>query len=189
VASMQVYNDYNNGCIAGDCIVLMADGSRKEVRLVTKGDRVMAPNRRAALVICVVKTHCHQSETELVRLKGGLLVTPYHPVRIEDKWHFPCDLAPSSRTPCAAVYSFVLDHEHVMLINGIECITLGHNFMEEVARHPYFGTHCVVDDLKNMRGWPTGMVEFSTAKGCLVRDKQNGLVCGLENEVLLAGEA
>lgn len=41
---------------------------------------------------------------------------------------------------CEAVYSFVLDKEHVMIINNIECICMGHGFTEEVAKHEYFGT-------------------------------------------------
>jgi len=50
----------------------------------------------------VVRTVCKDSRASLVALKsegdGGLLVTPYHPVRLDSQapWTFPIDLAPAS---------------------------------------------------------------------------------------------
>lgn len=53
-----------------------------------------------------------------------LLVTPYHPLRAPGSldWSFPVDLARDS-VPLTAnsVFSFLLDREHVMMINGYEC--------------------------------------------------------------------
>ena len=79
----------------------------------------------------------------------ALLITPYHPVRIGGVWRFPCELTLAQRRACTAVYSFVLRDEHVMVVEGVECVTLAHGFEDnDVVRHAYFGTTRVVDDLK-----------------------------------------
>eukprot|EP01113_Clastostelium_recurvatum_P003822 TRINITY_DN1168_c0_g1_i2.p1 TRINITY_DN1168_c0_g1~~TRINITY_DN1168_c0_g1_i2.p1 ORF type:complete len:809 (+),score=247.47 TRINITY_DN1168_c0_g1_i2:121-2547(+) len=190
--SMSSYYSSSTPCFAGECLVTMWDGSLKRVDAITKGDRIMTPsNRVPATVRCVIKTHCAQGRTRLVTLQNGLKITPYHPVRVDGSWYFPCELVSDVEAPCAAVYSFVLDvvsqegAEHVMLINGVACVTLGHTFQEEVVRHAYFGSTRVIDDLGRMRGWDRGLIEFSgEGQGCMKRN-ESGLVIGFFNEIAL----
>jgi len=179
--SMSYYNSPSNPCFDGDCQVFMADGSQKKVKFVEKGDRVMTPNKNPAEVLCVVKTICRDQKAELVELQGGLLVTPYHPVRIDGKWNFPRDLGKVTERSCASVYSFVLKDGHVMVINGVECVTLGHEFQDEVVQHNYFGSKRVIEDLQKSHGWSLGLVQFNS--GCLVRDVKTGLVCGFHDGI------
>ena len=97
---------------------------------------------------------------KLVSFEDGLLVTKWHPVRINGEWKFPTNLALAEVRVCSAVYSFLLetDDEHVMIINNIECIALAHNIDEPVANHSYFGTEEVIKDLMNMQGWDEGLI-------------------------------
>eukprot|EP01027_Heterolobosea_sp_BB2_P022017 GEZU01032390.1.p1 GENE.GEZU01032390.1~~GEZU01032390.1.p1 ORF type:complete len:857 (+),score=225.75 GEZU01032390.1:111-2573(+) len=181
VRSMRAYNNASNPCFHGECSVQMADGSHKLVQDLKKGDLIYTPSGTAVKVVCVLKTHCPQGTAELVELSGGLLITPYHPVKIgrgssDKKWYFPSDLGKAAELPCAAVYSFVLEYGHVMVINGVECVTLGHGFQDEVVRHPYFGSQCIIRDLQTMPGWSEGLVEFCDA--CMVRDEASQLVSG-----------
>jgi len=178
VRSMAVYHSSGNPCFAGECLVRLADGSQVPVQEVKKGDKVATPNPdRPARVLCVVKTTCHQGKADLVQLEGGLVVTPYHPVRVNGKWHFPRDLGEVMEKDCPFVYSFLLEEGHVMVINGVECVALGHGFEEDqVVAHAYFGSKRVVEDLEAMRGWNDGLVELGP--GCLARDLVTGLVCG-----------
>jgi len=176
---MSYYNNSYNPCFDGNCLVLTGDKSEKCVKDIKKGDIIISSNGRQAKVICVVKTHCKNGKANLVELDGGLLITPWHPVRINSVWSFPSDLEKVSERYCPAVYSFVLESEHIMIINGIECVTLGHNFKEPVVQHSYFGTEQVILDLQNMDdGWDDGLVELYP--GCLVRDIKTGLVCGIK---------
>lgn len=184
LASMRTYYDASGGCIAGECEVRMADGSVKRVDAVVRGDKVCASlsSGAHAEVVCVVKTQCFGGKESLVTLPGGLRLTPYHPVHKEDGWYFPLDLAtPERDAACDAVYNFVLAGEHAMVVNGVECVTLGHGLSAPVVAHPYFGTQRVVDDLRRMRGWETGRVELfpSLCAGrSMVRDAKTGMVCG-----------
>jgi len=83
------------------------------------------------------------------------LITPKHPVRVNGEWKYPCQLGEKKLVNCSAVYTFVLESEHVMIINGIECITLGKTFDGKV-KHDYFGTEAVVNDLMKLEGWNYG---------------------------------
>jgi len=175
VQNMAVYHRSGGVCFHGESMVQMANGKQKMVKDITKGSRVMTPSGKAE-VLCVVKTHCLGNTTSLVQL-GGLLITPFHPVRINGKWEFPCNLGQVMERPCTAVFSFVLKEKHIMIINGIECVTLGHDFQNEVVQHPYFGSRRVIEDLEKMRGWNSGVVDLQS--GCLVHDSATSLVCGL----------
>jgi hypothetical protein len=85
--------------------------------------------------------------------------------------------APTSM-PCNFVYSCVLDCEHVMIINGVQCVGMGHDLQEDVVKHPYFGGPLVINDLKKIRGWEAGLVQLKPFT--FVRDVKTGLVCGID---------
>jgi len=177
--TMRQYSQPSGPCFDGNCEVSMHDNSTKLVQDIVKGDCVSTPNGTKATIVCVVKTNTDNNKETFVELDGGLKVTKWHPIRINNKWVFPHEVAPSSVMNCSAVYSFVLDteDEHVMVINGIECIALGHNIKEPVAQHSYFGTEQVLDDIRTMNGWNEGNVVLQS--GCMIRDKKSGRVCKL----------
>jgi len=178
---MSMYNDRSAGCIYGMCLVLMADGSNKRVQDVVKGDRVRAGTGRIAEVKCVVAALCEGSVCDLVELDGGLRLTPYHPVQVANKWHFPQSLGVVEGYSCPAVYNFVLTSEHSIVVNGVACVTLGHGLSEPVVQHPFFGTSAVIQDLKALRGgtsFEAGLIRFGP--GCLMRDRETGLLCGYD---------
>jgi len=134
------YNNSSNPCFHGDSLVLMADGSMKRVGDVKKGDRV---GKSRGIVRCVLKTLCQDGKSDLVELDGGLLITPYHPVKHNGAWTFPKDVKAPVEMECDAVYSFVLDSgsgKHYIEINGVTCVTLGHDFDDnDVIKHEYVG--------------------------------------------------
>ena len=84
-------------------------------------------------------------------------------------WHFPAVCGASSvsvageRDAAAAadvewVVNFVLDRSHVLMVEGVPCVTLGHGRLEPVAAHPFWGTEAVVDALRGCDGWQEGHV-------------------------------
>lgn len=75
------------------------------------------------------------------------------------------------------VYNLVLDGGHVVVVDGVEAVTLGHGMEDDdVVRHPYFGTERVVRELQALPGWQRGWVDL---QGGLVRDTATSLVSGL----------
>jgi len=104
--SMSSYYNSSAPCFAGSCIVEMSDGTQKLVSDICKGDSVKTPSGISATITCVLKTICLSGTTSLVQLPGGLLVTPWHPVRVNSKWEFPANLGIASEQKCPAVYSF-----------------------------------------------------------------------------------
>jgi len=184
LVDMSSYHDRGGGCFSGECLVSMADGSKKRVDSLTKGDIVAVPGGTTASVRCVWQTVFEDGLTELSVLPGGLRITPWHPVRVRGEWRFPQDLSPAYESACDAVYSFLLDQGHVVLINGIECVGLAHGFNEPVVAHDFFGSDRIAQELASLPGWDEGLV--SLKGGCLLRDANTGLVCGLDhNKVVL----
>jgi len=187
--SMAQYNTASGGCFAASCLVSMADHTQKRVCDIKKGDLVSTLNNRQAEVLCVMKIRCYQSYTDLVELEGGLLITPYHPIKMGGKWRFPCDVGQPSLRYSPFVYNFVLKEngaeDHVMIINDVACVTLAHNYKEDVVRHSYFGSRKVLEDLRELSGWESGLVEVDD--DCFVRDTLTGLICKISpsgNEVV-----
>lgn len=135
---------------------------------------------------CVVKTLCAGGSTQLVHLPGGLKITPWHPIHLSGEWKYPADVEVPVYSECDAVYSFLLDSVHMVEINGIQCVTLGHSFKGKTVAHDYFGTQAVVNDLATMSGWNRGLILFRA--GCIVRNDE-GLACGFSKEHELMSEA
>ena len=181
LTSMAVYNCSSGGCFHGDCNVRMADGSLCLVKNIRKGDLVrVAPTAHTtgkAEIKCTVKIICDKGTEKLVRLPGsGLRLTPWHPVLGPDnKWTFPAALGCVKRVSCNAVYDFVLSNDHVMVIDDVHCVTLGHNFTDTVRRHNYFGSQQVVNDLRGMDGWHEGQVVLHSDT-CMVRSEETSKV-------------
>jgi len=175
------YSSYNP-CFDGYNSVLMKNNSTKLVKDLCKGDQVKTPSGFAS-VRCVIKTLV-APETDLCELSSGLLLTPWHPIRVNGVWKFPSDMAAITTRPCEAVYSFILDRDHVMKIEGVECVALGHGFTDNACiKHPYFGTNAIVEDLAQFPGWSDGLITFN--KNCMKRDQNSGLLTGFDVEKLV----
>lgn len=157
-------------CFDGDGVVSMKDNTYKKIKDIEKDDVLS----NGATIVCkiVYKSDC---EIELVKYQN-LTITPYHPIIVNNKWTFPKDVSSDNYDYKNIVYNFVLDSHHIMVVDGIECVTLGHNFSGDVIEHPYFGTNKVIDDLKQHKGWSDGVVEYYNVH--FARDS-DGLVCGM----------
>lgn len=155
------------------------------------------------VVECVVELKCKQQKStmQMVNFPNGLRITPWHPIRQEGSWKFPADLYPIEEVTCdsvPAVYCLVVRHlftqadsdkqletyQAAIMVNGIECATLGHGVIDDkVASHCFFGESSLVD-LRQCQGWESGHVVFGT--DCFVRDKASHLVTAfdLSKEIL-----
>jgi hypothetical protein len=170
-------DDDNTGCFHGNCVVLLANGLTKLVKDIRKGDVLKTPDELKATVTYAIKILRKNKNASMVSFDNGLIVTPWHPVRINGKWAFPHDIGHETVMECQEVYNFALDVGHIIIINGIECVTLGHNFKGDVIEHPYFGTNKILDDLRAIDFSNDGFIEL--LPNSTVRNSETGLVSGI----------
>lgn len=181
VYNMSSLNNYDNGCFDGNGLVDMANGQKKKVSNLKKNDVVKSYNGTTASVVCVTVKEV-VNYFDIVKLgdkKRPLIITPYHPVRVNNEWKFPYTIAKSEECSedLSHVYNLVLNQSHTVFINGIECVTLGHGFTDDIVAHDYFGTSKVIEDLESIEGWEDGLVNLNGFT--FVRDKETGLIAGL----------
>lgn len=184
VRSMSRYYNAAAPCFASGGVTLV-DGSKKDISELKSGDKVMSGGK-VATVSCIVETECYDGIEPLVELDGGVLVTPWHPVRktgdASSKFVFPASLKEPKFQLCHAVYSFVLDGCTYLEIGEYDGIALGHGIEDdEVAKHDYLGTRKVIDNLKTMPGWKEGSIKLRS-RPC-VREPTSNLIVGLEQNL------
>lgn len=206
VCNMTAFNSASAPCFHGSCLVHMSDGTLKAVADVSRGDHVICNTHIEgesdfAEVECVVQTNTSNGYLDLIHLKEGLMVTPYHPVHVplqyngNRKWQFPidCRLGKLEYTACSSVYSFILRpplgknydercRAKSMLINNVPCITLAHGIDDDdVATHPFYGSESVAESLQHIdkKGWSAGRVVLR--EGCVLKDPMSGLACGFRH--------
>lgn len=175
VASMASYVNPNGGCFHGNCVVKMADGTNKLVREVKIGDRLSNGTIR------FVTKFMTNGSILMVQL-NNLLVTPFHPVKIDNRWSFPINHGQMIEVSTDAVYDFVLDPDsssHTAEISDITCVTLGHNYNEPVVEHEYFGSQRVIDDIIQLGTTDEGYTIVHPHY--LNRDPVTNRICSIRN--------
>ena len=133
-------------------------------------------NGEKAKVKCVMVTKLDE-DVEMVLFPSGLTITKYHPVIYGGKWQFPIDVFKPKKVSIGAYYNFVLEKGHTLVVNGIHCVTLGHEFVGEVIEHDYLGTEKVLRDLERAEGWKEG--EIGLRRQAWRRDPQSRRINGL----------
>jgi Mg-chelatase subunit ChlD len=154
--SMASYNDPHGGCVDSYCKIAMFDGTSKLLKDVQKFDIIKSIDENnkivGAKVLCVVETLIESGYRDYVNI-NGVLITPWHPIKFglhgkTETWWFPGELFSTYSYPSSSMITLVLENHHVMIINGLKCITLGHNFTNHTKLiHPYYGTNKVIENL------------------------------------------
>jgi len=169
--SQSFYNQ-RGGCFTNATLLNTVNGLCP-AKNITKGTNVIT-DTGIATVICVVK---FKFDGEICKFKTTG-ITPFHPVYFENKeWIFPNDSTIFEKEYYDGyVYDFVLDKHHVIKLNGINAVTLGHNFVGPVVEHDYFGNK-IINDLKKCNGWDNGYIELENWEFIRGGDMK---VCGLK---------
>ena len=170
----QYFYNSGGGCFHGSCNVRMANGVRKPIHWLRRGDHVWTPTGTAmvrALVVCNTR-----QETQSLCTIGTLRITPWHPILLEGVWAFPCDIAPIEHISLKTVYNVLLDEGHILDVEDTLCVTLAHNFKDPVVEHEYFGTERVVVDLKRAACWDIGLPTYQNLGA--YRSPETGRIIG-----------
>lgn len=201
--NMSVFHNASGGCFAPETLIHRPDGSQTMITSLKRGDFVWTPTGPAAVRALVVCGSYNRAQP-MTKL-GGLVITPWHPVRLpaygisalspegdsahpvrrhdspSTAWQFPADIAGYSDRLMPVVYNLVLDSGHIVLADGWEALTLGHGFSEPVAVHEYFGTQRVVEDLMKQPGWEDGCPTFKNLKA--IKDGTTDRITGWIDDV------
>eukprot|EP00485_Elphidium_margaritaceum_P017418 CAMPEP_0202728620 /NCGR_PEP_ID=MMETSP1385-20130828/185717_1 /ASSEMBLY_ACC=CAM_ASM_000861 /TAXON_ID=933848 /ORGANISM="Elphidium margaritaceum" /LENGTH=1142 /DNA_ID=CAMNT_0049394871 /DNA_START=52 /DNA_END=3481 /DNA_ORIENTATION=+ len=152
-------NDYyagsGGGCFAGECTVRMMDGSRQKVSEVAVADMVQVSGGEFARVLMVVQLK-RDPRRRMIALPGGLVITGGHPVRRDGVWCVPREQADARAVAgCDTVFAFVLEHNHVLMVNDTECITWAHGMSSHdgdndavLGRHSFFASAEIIGALQ-----------------------------------------
>lgn len=166
--SMSVYNNASGGCCSGDSKVLMGNGQYLNADIIKKGDRVIIHefdenNAKVSIdtIECVVKTNIDDSNPIDLVVLGNLKITPYHPIVNFKKWSFPLDIKSPEKVKCNALYTFVTKNRNSIIVEGYTYSTLGHKITGSVIEHEFFGTDNVINDLKKINTYDSGIVELT----------------------------
>ena len=157
-----MYYNSSGGCFSGDSS-LYTDKGLKLVKNIKKGDLVWNKYQISySKVVCVIKTIVHEKELDMIEFPSGLKITPWHPIIIDSTWEFPNNLYSPKKIKCLEVFNFVLNTNHIVTINNINVVTLGHNFKgNKIIEHNYFGSDLIINDLKKLDGWEEGYIVLS----------------------------
>lgn len=190
---MSTYNSSRAPCFHGDGLVAMKDNTFKKVSQINPGDKVKGSKifgddeKRGYVVKYVIISACKNNVQSFVNYEG-LYITPTHPIVIHNPnthlgYEFcrPIDIVKFEESKkCDNVYNFVLESGHVININNVECVTLGHGFTgNEHIEHPFYGTNLIVDQLKEIIGLDRGKL-FITAYDVFLRDQSTSWVVGFD---------
>ena len=181
VVSLATYNNQSGGCFDSNCLITMSDNSKKMLKDIKKGDEILSlkdhNNSQTVTytkILCVYETIMVHKTCILVTLETGLKITPWHPILTPSGWKFPSELKKSNIENCESIITFVLENNHVAFINDYPCITLGHNFKNEVLEHYFYGTEKVIECLEKMPGFKNGHVKNKSRN--IIRDNTGKII-------------
>lgn len=175
---MSLINTPYGGCWAPGSMLMMADGNKKPIEDVRKGDMVWTLSG-TAVVEYALELGTTQTSQPMVKL-GDLWITPWHPVLDNLVWTTPQRLAHISERIMPKVYNLILSRGHVVQISGILSVSLGHGFNRVGVEHTYFGNKkLVLRDLENQPGFAEGRPVFVNLKAI----KENDMVVGWYDDV------
>ena len=161
-------------CIGSQCLIWMADGTRRPAIDVRAGDLVMAATtkgHRPAQVECCV--HHHHVRCSLYEVTPGCRLTALHPYQLPldqtmahmaTPWLVPKTAAAATRTLTRSrtVCNFVLEPKAFSVLvgpQGVKCISLGHGLRDPTVQHPLWGTDRIRRCLRRHTDYPLVVVD------------------------------
>ena len=104
-------------------------------------------------------------------------ITPWHPVLSKGAWVQPASFVPVVDVPMPVVYNMILDKGHIINVDGVLSVTLGHGFTGPVIEHAFFGNKAaVLRDISAQPGFAEGRPVFKNLK--TRNDPDTGLIVG-----------
>ena len=132
----------------------------KKIKDISVGDLIAINSTQYTEVLYKIK------RDNIKYYRYPIEITPWHPIKKNGEWVFPRDIY-NNEMILGTVYNFVTKHGTI-LVNGIECVTLGHEIKEGIAKHEYWGSTAVVNDIKQFINSPKGYIVIENAVANIV---------------------
>ena len=175
--SMNTYYSSNNPCYAPECLTTLENGTKISVGDLKKGMRVITVKGVATIKLVVV-SRIKNHETLMCHFDTGLKITPYHPIKLNGYWTYPCKVVEPIPTRTPVVISVVLDKYHILRVDDIETVTLGHDLTEPIVSHSFFGSPQVMEQLQHHPTFESGTVILP--EETIERDPNTNMVVGFK---------
>ena len=170
------YSQFPSTCFTGNCLIQTILGL-VSVNTLHVGDIIITHQGSSVPVKCILETKINQ-QIDMMKHPDGLIITGYHPVKINNKWCFPknLDLFEKQTIYVDSIYSIGLEGGISFIVNGIEVASLGHNVVDDlVMSHPYFGSNLIIRDIFKLAS--NGYCVIKQEQ--IIRDDDTKLVCGI----------
>ena len=159
--NMAAFNNAGGGCFDINSKISMADGSKKLAKDLKKDDLILTITKEGDYsisdVLCVVETKIDSKEREMCKI-DELYITPWHPIKYNNEWVFPENIVKSKLVKCESMITLVLKTDHILIVDDIPCISLGHNYKDSILNHSFYGTSKVIEFLSKQDGWNNGHI-------------------------------
>jgi hypothetical protein len=174
--NMTSFYDRSGACFSGESLVLMQNSTQK-ISTLKKGDITSTGK-----IECIVRTKCHDNKMQYCRTDKNLLITKYHPMKLNGIYVFPVDNFPTEIVKSDYMYSLVFEKNNnkrseTVIVNDTECVALGHGITNDiVASHTFFGTEKIIETLRKTNGWSNGLITLNAGYKLFTRDEETNIV-------------
>jgi hypothetical protein len=135
----QYYAGSGGGCFAASASVLRRVDGLTPMDQLQVGDLVCVSGGDFVAVQFVAQIRVPST---LVRI-DKLLITPSHPIRVNGQWTKPKYLSPIDSQRADLVYNVVLESNHILVVDGVECLTWGHKNLHPAVAHDFYAEKVV----------------------------------------------
>jgi hypothetical protein len=170
------FSKFPSSCFSGNCLIKTILGMIPVSKLHI-GDIVITPLKETSRIKCILETKINR-QIDMMTHSDGLVITGFHPVKINNKWYFPnnLDIFEKKNIYIDSIYSIGLERGTSFIVNGIEVAGLGHGVLnDDVLSHPYFGSNLVIEDILRLAPNSHCVIEPEQ----IIRNNDTGLVCGI----------
>ena len=155
-------------CYSSDCLITMADCSKKKLKNLNKGDKIQSYDenniKKIASIICILEIKIKYGISELVNFESGLSISPWNLIKYRNKWEFAANIKAPTIKSCNSIIGIILDNYHIGFINGYQCATIGHNKKNRIENNFYYKSDEIINIMKNNYGWESGKVVLNISE-------------------------
>jgi len=172
--NMAAFHNQSGSCFAGYCHVLMANGSKKPISEIRRGD-VVQTLYGPSIVRYAIEFNIKEKSQPMSQI-GNLCITPWHPILENNEWIRPANKFGYTDRLIQTVYNLVLENNHIINVEEHWCVTLGHGLTDNILYHPFFGSiKKVIDCLQLQPGFSEGRPVY---QNCVAYKDNNNIVSG-----------